>query len=78
MSAVEQTGANTIDVSGLPDHAYGSRSVLWWATVGIIAIELTVFVIAIAAYYYLQGNEQTWPPAGIPLPSPDPSVPPKM
>jgi len=59
---------NTLDVSGLPDHAFGSRSVLWWATVATIAIELTVFLIAIAAYFYLQGNEQTWPPAGTPLP----------
>jgi cytochrome c oxidase subunit 3 len=55
----------TIDVSGLPDHAFGSRSILWWATLGIIAIEATLFVAAIAAYYYLRGNEDAWPPAGV-------------
>ena len=57
-----------LDVSGLPDHAFGSRSILWWATLGIIAIELTVFLVAIASYFYLQGNEDTWPPAGVPMP----------
>jgi cytochrome c oxidase subunit 3 len=70
VSAAEARALETVDVSGLPDHAFGSRSILWWATVGIIAIELTVFVLAVAAYYYLQGNEQTWPPAGIALPDP--------
>lgn len=68
IAIAQRQGAETIDVSGLPDHAFGSRSILWWATVGIIAIELTVFAATIAAYFYLQGNEETWPPAGIPLP----------
>jgi heme/copper-type cytochrome/quinol oxidase subunit 3 len=53
----------TLDVSGVPDHAFGSRSVMWWGTFGIIAIEGTVFAVAIATYFYLQGNESTWPPA---------------
>jgi heme/copper-type cytochrome/quinol oxidase subunit 3 len=68
MSAAETTIDDSIDVSGLPDHAFGSRSILWWATVGIIAIEATLFVAAIAAYYYLRGNEESWPPAGVPPP----------
>ncbi|HEX6099317.1 MAG TPA: cytochrome c oxidase subunit 3 [Thermoanaerobaculia bacterium] len=57
-----------IDVSALPDHAFGSRSIMWWATMGIIAIEATVFAVAIASYFYLQGNEATWPPANTALP----------
>jgi cytochrome c oxidase subunit 3 len=61
-------GHPAIDVSGLPDHGFGSRSIMWWATVGVIAIEATVFVVTIAAYFYLQGTEQAWPPAGTPLP----------
>lgn len=67
-AATAGRGGTTLDVSGLPDHAFGSRSILWWATLGIIAIELTVFVMAIASYFYLQGNEHSWPPAGIPRP----------
>jgi len=51
-----------IDISTLPDHAFGSRSIMWWSTMTIIAIESTVFALAIASYFYIQGNEQTWPP----------------
>ena len=57
-----------IDVSALPDHGFGSRSVMWWATVSIIGIEGTVFLIAIASYFYLQGSEIQWPPADTALP----------
>jgi cytochrome c oxidase subunit III len=60
--------ARTIDVSELPDHAFGTRSPLWWATLGIIVIEATVFVLTIAGYFYLQGNESGWPPPGTPEP----------
>jgi heme/copper-type cytochrome/quinol oxidase subunit 3 len=56
--------ARALDVSGLPDHAFGSRSELWWGTLGIIAIEATVFVITIGSYFYLQGTQTEWPPAG--------------
>jgi cytochrome c oxidase subunit III len=57
-----------IDISALPDHAFGSRSIMWWSTCTIIAIEATVFAVAIASYFYLQGNEETWPPPNIMLP----------
>jgi cytochrome c oxidase subunit I+III len=57
-----------IDVAELPDHAFGSRSIMWWATFCIILIEATVFVVTIGSYFYLQGNEQSWPPADTPLP----------
>jgi len=58
----------TIDVSNLPDFAFGSRSIMWWATVWTIAIEGAVFAATIATYFYLQGNEKSWPPADTPLP----------
>lgn len=57
-----------IDVSALPHHAFGSRSIMWWATMGIIAVEATVFVMTIAGYFYIQGNEEAWPPPDTPLP----------
>ena len=59
---------DTIDVSALPDHAFGSRSIMWWSTMTIIGIEATIFVLAIAAHFYLQGNEETWPPPNTNLP----------
>ena len=58
----------TIDVSDLPEFAFGSRSIMWWATVWTIAIEGAVFAATIATYFYLQGNEKSWPPADTPLP----------
>ena len=63
-----QGGRSTIDVSVLPHYAFGSRSVMWWATLLIIFIEGTVFAVAIGSYFYLQGNEASWPPADTPLP----------
>jgi heme/copper-type cytochrome/quinol oxidase subunit 3 len=59
---------DTIDVAELPDHAFGSRSIMWWATLIMIAIEATVFVVTIGSYFYLQGNENSWPPADTALP----------
>jgi cytochrome c oxidase subunit 3 len=58
----------TLDVSTLPDHAFGSRSTMWWSTLCLIFIEGTVFIVAIASYFYLQGNESEWPPADTMLP----------
>jgi cytochrome c oxidase subunit 3 len=63
------TARAVIDVSDLPNHAFGSRSVMWWATLSIIAIEGTVFLIAIASYFYLQGGEVHWPPGDTAVPS---------
>jgi cytochrome c oxidase subunit III len=57
-----------IDVAALPDHAFGSRSPMWWAVMSIIGIEATVFAVSIASYFYLQGNEETWPPPNVAMP----------
>src|SRR5687767_6954657 len=57
-----------IDAAALPDHAFGSRSIMWWSTATIIAVEATVFLLTIASYFYLQGNEEAWPPPGTPYP----------
>jgi cytochrome c oxidase subunit III len=62
------SGRATIDVSTLPKFGFGSRSIMWWATVCVIAIEGAVFVCTIASYFYLQGNESAWPPPPTPYP----------
>ena len=59
---------HTLDVSGLAPGAFGHRSVLWWGTAGIIAIEATAFGMAIAAYFYLRTRVPYWPPN---VPPPD-------
>ncbi len=55
-----------LDVSGLPKTGFGSRSIMWWGTLGIMAIEGTVFALAIATYFYLRTRVSYWPPGVIP------------
>jgi cytochrome c oxidase subunit I+III len=56
-----------LDVSPLPDYGFGHRSVLWWATLCMIAIEATAFALAIASALYIKGRMPHWPD-GVPLP----------
>jgi cytochrome c oxidase subunit III len=58
---------STLDVSQLPSYVFGPGSLLWWGTLGVVAIEGTVFVLALGAYYYLRTNNQAWP-MGVPPP----------
>src|SRR6185295_1444839 len=57
--------ARTIDVGALPPGAFGSRSLMWWGTLGIVLIEGTVFALAIGAYFFLVTRMPAWPPDGI-------------
>ena len=51
-----------LDVSHLPNHAFGHRSVVWWATMGMIAIEGAMFGLVMTSYLYLKGRSPHWPP----------------
>lgn len=53
---------STVDVSGLPTVTFGPRSMLWWGTLGFMAIEGSTLFIGLACYFYLWRNEATWPP----------------
>lgn len=55
-----------LDVSRLPSFAFGQRSILWWATLGLIAIEGTVFALLLASYIYLRWRVPHWPPGVAP------------
>jgi heme/copper-type cytochrome/quinol oxidase subunit 3 len=55
-----------INVEPLPSFAFGNRSVLWWSTMGIIAIEGTAFALVAMNYLYLKGREPHWPPGVFP------------
>jgi cytochrome c oxidase subunit I+III len=55
-----------LDVSRLPSFAFHHRSVVWWGTMGMIAIEGTMFALLITAYLYLKGRSPEWPPTGFP------------
>jgi heme/copper-type cytochrome/quinol oxidase subunit 3 len=51
-----------VDVSKLPNFAFGYRAITWWGTLGIICIEGTMFALLFAAYLYLRGRSIEWPP----------------
>jgi heme/copper-type cytochrome/quinol oxidase subunit 3 len=50
------------DVAGLPSNTFGHRSMMWWGTLGYLAIEGTTLVISAGSYFYLRRNFPTWPP----------------
>jgi cytochrome c oxidase subunit III len=50
------------DVSRLPRATFGHRSMMWWGTLGFIAIEGTTLFICVVSYFYLRRNFSTWPP----------------
>ncbi len=41
-----------VDVSALPTYSFTQRSLMWWGTLGFIAIETAGFGLAIATYLY--------------------------
>jgi len=55
----------TLDVGGLAPGAFGSRSLMWWGTMGIVLIESTVFALAIGSYFFLWMRLPAFPPDGI-------------
>jgi cytochrome c oxidase subunit 3 len=55
----------TLDVGGLAPGAFGSRSLMWWGTMGIVLIESTVFALTIGSYFFLQSRRPSWPPDGV-------------
>jgi heme/copper-type cytochrome/quinol oxidase subunit 3 len=57
-----------LDVSALPDYAFGNAGLIWWGTVGFMIIEGSMFVIALVVYFYLRIQVRDWPPS---LPNPD-------
>jgi len=62
------TARPALDVSRLPAYAFGPRGLLWWGTMGIVAIEGMMFAIFIVTYFYLRIYVPKWPPN---LPPPD-------
>jgi cytochrome c oxidase subunit III len=53
---------DALDVSVLPSYGFGPRSTMFWGTLGVIAIEGTVFAMAMVTYYYLRAQVASWPP----------------
>ena len=52
----------TIDVSHLPEEAFGERSPVWWGNTLMLLIESSTMAILFVSYFYLRMNFQEWPP----------------
>lgn len=64
MSAVRE-----LDLSKLPELGFGHAASVWWAVLGLIAIEGTMFALLAVSALYLRQAAPSWPPAGIPAPA---------
>ncbi|HWR15933.1 MAG TPA: hypothetical protein VN577_13985 [Terriglobales bacterium] len=53
-------------VGDLPTVVFGHRSLIWWGTIGMMAIEGTMFAIVIGSYFYLRTRTTDWPPGLMP------------
>ena len=54
----------TDSVADLPTYKFGPSSLTWWGIIGYMVIEGAAFGLAFAAYFFLMGHEQGWPPEG--------------
>ena len=52
----------TEDVAELPTHKFGPSSLTWWGIMAYMVVEGSAFAMAFAAYFFLMGHEQGWPP----------------
>lgn len=59
-------GGDALDVRHLPTFAFSHRSPMWWGTMGLVAIESTVFALAVMTYFYLRSHASTWPMSRFP------------
>ncbi len=57
------------DVTELPTVTFGSRSLMWWGTLGFMTIEGWTLAILVVSYFYLRQNFDAWPPLRTPNPS---------
>jgi heme/copper-type cytochrome/quinol oxidase subunit 3 len=59
-------GGDALDVRHLPTFAFSHRSPMWWGTMGLVAIESTVFALAVMTYFYLRSHASRWPMSQFP------------
>ncbi len=52
---------DAIDVSGIPSYGFGHRSLMWWGTAGMMAVEGSAFAFMVVVYFYLRSISDTWP-----------------
>jgi cytochrome c oxidase subunit 3 len=55
-----------IDVSELPEYAFGHRNIMWWGGASLMVIESTMFLLLFTSYIYLKSRAPEWPPGYFP------------
>ncbi|HSU43350.1 MAG TPA: cytochrome c oxidase subunit 3 [Casimicrobiaceae bacterium] len=55
-----------IDAAPLPSFAFGHKSLMWWGTLGMMAIEGMAFALAAVMYFYIWSRARAWPPDVLP------------
>ena len=66
MTDEQRPAQRVIDASELPSYAFGHRSLMYWGTFAMVAIEATVFALAAFVYFYVRTRVDEWPPAALP------------
>src|SRR5438105_2029905 len=60
------TQSSIVNAADLPTYGFGPQSLMWWGTVGLMAIEGTVFALAVVIYFYVWTGVSPWPPGVAP------------
>lgn len=55
---------DALDVANLPSYGFSHRSLMWWGTAGMIAIEGTAFAFMVIIYFYFRALDPGWPRGG--------------
>jgi cytochrome c oxidase subunit 3 len=63
---LDRSGGQVMDVADIPSYGFSHRSLMWWGTFGMIAIEGTVFALAMVVYFYVRTRVDEWPPSALP------------
>jgi heme/copper-type cytochrome/quinol oxidase subunit 3 len=56
---------SAIDVSELPEFAFGARDPMFWGVAGLLAIESSMIALLVGGYFYVRGKFAPWPPSPI-------------
>jgi cytochrome c oxidase subunit III len=63
---MSEPAVRVLDVSQLPTYGFSHRSLMWWGTLGLMAIEGTVFAMTVVSYFYLRARSPNWPMSALP------------
>ena len=55
---------DALDVANLPSYGFGTRSLMWWGTAGMMTIEGMGFALMVGVYFYLRSLNPVWPSDG--------------